>query len=272
MPSSASFRKKVYGYYAKNGRNLPWRHTHDPYNIFVSEIMLQQTQVDRVIPKYQEFIKKYPNFNALANAPLSDVLHLWQGLGYNRRAMALKRAAEEVVRLYSAKLPEDYTKLLNLPGVGQYTAAAVLIFAFNKGLSTIETNIRSVFIENFFNTHKRKVSDKEIAKIARKTLDKKNPRKWHWALMDYGAALKKIGKGANDRARSYRKQPSFKGSRRELRGKIITQLLASKGRGKREKEIAEIIGVSQIQISTVLKTLVNEGLLKKHRNVYTIAD
>ena len=183
------FRTKIRKYYARHRRSFSWRNTSDPYRILVSEIMLQQTQTSRVKEKYPLFIKRFPTIRSLANSKVSDVLITWSGLGYNRRALFLKQATDIAVQKFGGHIPNSYDALRELPGVGPNTAGAILAFAFNKAMPFIETNIRSVFIHHFF-PHKKKVSDKEILPLVAATLDVKDPRNWHYALMDYGVMLK----------------------------------------------------------------------------------
>jgi A/G-specific adenine glycosylase len=219
-----AFIETVWQHYHTAGRqDLPWRQTTDPYRILVSEMMLQQTQVDRVIPKYQAFIKQFPTFKKLATAPLSDVLTLWQGLGYNRRAKHLRECAKEVVSLYKGYLPADETVLRTLPGIGPYTARAVLAFAFNTGLPLIETNVRTVYIHHFFNA-KEHVTDEKILRYIEVTLDRENPREWYYALMDYGSYLKRTVGNNTKQSKHYKKQSTFVGSDRQIRGAIIRYL------------------------------------------------
>ena len=155
----AEFKKIILDYYKKHGRHdLPWRKTHDPYKILVSEIMLQQTQVGRVMAKYKEFIREFPDFKKLAQAPTAKVLKAWSGLGYNRRALYLKRTAERVTNEFQGKLPKDQSMLVDLPGIGPNTAGAICAYSFNMPVVFIETNIRRVFIHFFFNKTKRKIS------------------------------------------------------------------------------------------------------------------
>lgn len=224
MPSVSQFQNIVLDYYASHGRSFPWRKTKNPYNILVSEIMLQQTQASRVIEKYNSFLKRFPTIEKLAKASTISVLKEWQGLGYNRRGLNLKRLAEEVVKNYGGTIPKDYEKLLRLPGIGPATAGDLLAFAWNKPSVVIETNIRTVFIHHFFKD-KTNISDKEITPLINKTLYRKNPRQWYWALMDYGAFLKKTLPNPSRRSRHYIKQSPFRGSNRELRSKILKYLL-----------------------------------------------
>ena len=230
------FRELVWNYYRRHGRDLPWRPPTlplrrdkilDPYRILVSEVMLQQTQVSRVIPKYVLFLKRFPGTRLLARASLRDVLRAWQGLGYNRRALFLHRVARTVIEKYKGKIPEDAEVLKTLPGIGEGTAGAIGAFAFNKPTIFIETNIRRVFLHFFF-TNRKKVRDEEILFLIEKTLDQKSPREWYWALMDYGAILGKEAENPNRRSAHYAKQSPFRGSERELRGKILRFISARK--------------------------------------------
>jgi A/G-specific adenine glycosylase len=220
------FQKIIWTRYKQNKREFPWRNTRDPYRILVSEIMLQQTQTDRVVPKYKAFLKLFPTFKVLARASTTDVLIAWQGLGYNRRALNLKRAAEKVVSDFKNKLPSTLPELISLPGIGHYTAGALLAFAFDLPSPFIETNIRTVYLHFFFND-KVKVHDKEILKMVENTLPQKNIRDWYYALMDYGVLLKKENgrKNINQRSVHYKKQSTFKGSHREMRSKVLKLLL-----------------------------------------------
>ena len=191
--NNTSFIKTVTTYYKKHGRHdLPWRHTTDPYKIAVSEIMLQQTQVARAIEKYNLFIKQFPNIQLLAQAPLSEVLKLWSGLGYNRRAKFLHAMAKTIVTDYDGVFPRTQAALKSLPGIGDYTAGAIAAFAFNNEAFCIETNIRTVYIHHFFPDQKN-ISDAVLLPHIKNTLDTKHPREWYWALMDYGSFLKSQG-------------------------------------------------------------------------------
>jgi A/G-specific adenine glycosylase len=172
-----SFRRTVYDHYRKHYRPMPWRDTRDPYRILVSEIMLQQTQVSRVLEKYKEFIRRFPTMRRLGRAPLADVLAAWQGLGYNRRALALKRLAAEVAARYGGHLPADREALESLPGIGEATAGAIMAYAFNEPAVYIETNIRTVYIHHFFKD-RAGVRDEELVPYIEKTLDRENPREW----------------------------------------------------------------------------------------------
>jgi A/G-specific adenine glycosylase len=184
------FRAAVWDFYTLHGRHtLPWRQTTDPYHIVVSEMMLQQTQVARVIPKYVQFLKLFPTVRRLADAPLGEVLTAWQGLGYNRRAKFLKQTAEIIVYENNGVWPVTFEALRTLPGIGTYTAGAIMNFSYNTLVPLIETNIRTVYLHHFFK-HATAVTDDAIMVHVKRTCDTHAPREWHWALMDYGAHLK----------------------------------------------------------------------------------
>ena len=252
------FQNIIYGHYHAHGRNFPWRQTTDPYHILVSEIMLQQTQTERVINYYGPFIGQFPDFRTLANAKLKDVLKHWQGLGYNRRAICLKKAAEEVVIRYRGKLPESFDEIVTLPGIGTATAGAILAFAFNKPLAFIETNIRRVFIHFFFQD-RQDIRDGEILPLVKKTLDGDNPRQWYYALMDYGAMLKKNVSNPNRRSAHYTRQAPFDGSERQIRGMIIRQLITR--HDMFEQELIDMIDDDPARIKKNLHRLKEEGFL-----------
>jgi len=216
------FREIIYGYYRAYGRDFPWRRTDDPYRILVSEIMLQQTQTSRVVQKYEEFIAALPGFAELAGAPLRVVLGLWQGLGYNRRAIYLQRAAQTVISGHSGVLPSSPELLVKLPGIGPYTAAAVAAIAFRQPTVFIETNIRTVF-HSFFYRDTSRIADKEMLELVEATLDTDHPREWYYALFDYGAMLKREGDA--DYSQYATRQSPFRGSNRQLRGQILRVLL-----------------------------------------------
>lgn len=257
----AAFKRVIYTHYRRAGRtDLPWRHTRDPYAILVSEIMLQQTQVARVEGYYARFIKKFPDFRALARARQSDVLAAWQGLGYNRRALFLKRAAEAVVAQHGGRLPCDRTALEQLPGIGKGTSGSLMAFAFNKPEVFIETNIRRVFIYFFF-PKRRKVTDAELARYIKGSIDKKNPREWYWALMDYGAAMTVARTNPNRRSAHYKKQSSFAGSDRELRGRILRSTLSKKGNKMNVTELFETLAIPRERFIAIIENLKREGFI-----------
>ncbi len=261
------FRKAVYGHYARKGRRLPWRETGDPYRIFVSEIMLQQTQVSRVLKKYPLFIREFPAVEALAKAPLRRVMGVWQGLGYNRRALALRKAAGIIVSRHAGKIPSDRQLLKDLPGVGEATSGAVCAFAFNQPVIFIETNIRSAYLHHFF-PGKNDVSDDELALHLELTLDAKNPRKWYNALMDYGVYLKENNPNPSRKSSRYRKQGGFEGSDRQLRGRMLSYLL--KDRRLNERQLCRKTGSSLKKCKALLISLCKEGLVRNKGGVYSI--
>ena len=258
-----SFQKIIRKHYRAHGRKLPWRKTHDPYKILVSEIMLQQTQVSRVLPKYAPFLKRFPNTHALARAPFSEVLSVWSGLGYNRRAQYLHQTAQEIVSKHKGVFPQTTTELQTLRGVGQSTAGALFAFAFNKPTVFIETNIRSVFIYFFFK-NKKSVLDAEIAPLIEKTLDRHNSREWYYALMDYGVFLKSHYKNPNRKSAHYIKQSSFTGSRREVRGEIIKLLIAHGSLSK--SGMQKHIKSNAAFIKNALAQLTTEGFVDVENN------
>lgn len=219
-------RKKIRAFARTHTRVFPWRQTTDPYRILVSELMLQQTQTARVVPKYEAFLKAFPTARELASASLSEVLTLWQGLGYNRRARFLQESARVIASDGAPKTIEGFEAL---PGVGHYTARAVCAFAYNTYSLFFETNIRTVLIHHFFQGQE-KVSDKELLPCLEALIDKKEARFWYTALMDYGAHLKTVQKSTGHRQSTlYQKQPPLKGSVREVRGEIIKLLTQKKG-------------------------------------------
>lgn len=204
-------------------RAMPWREDTRPYYVLVSELMLQQTQVPRVVPKFAAFIAAFPDERALASASLADVLKLWQGLGYNRRAKFLHQAAQMIVSEYGGRFPENEVDILRLPGVGNNTAGAILAYAFNQPAIYVETNVRTVYIHHFF-ADNFAVDDKQIIELVAATIDRDKPRAFYQALMDYGSWLKGQGVRNTAQSRHYKKQSPLQGSVREVRGQIIKQL------------------------------------------------
>lgn len=204
-------------------RPMPWREDTQPYYVLVSEIMLQQTQVDRVIPKFLAFIEQFPTIQSLASAGLDEVLRLWSGLGYNRRAKFLHEAAKMVVHDFGGVFPNSAEELTKLPGVGANTAGAILAYSFNQPSVFIETNVRSVYFYHLFEGQEM-VDDKILREVVTETVDHEHPREWYWALMDYGSFLKRSGAGLNNKSKHYKKQSPLKGSVREVRGMILKQL------------------------------------------------
>jgi len=266
----AAFRDRVRAFYEKHGRHdMLWRHTDDPYKILVSEIMLQQTQVGRVAEKYPAFITAFPDFAALAKAPQSAVVAAWQGMGYNRRAIALKRCAQQVVSDHGGTLPRDPAILATFPGIGPATASSICAFAFNLPVIFIETNIRRVFIHAFFPGRDR-VDDRELLPLVTRALDRDHPREWYWALMDYGTALKKTVPNPNRRSTAYVKQAPFEGSDRRIRGKILKMLV---GRNRiARKEILIDLGGDPDRAGRILAALEDEGFIVPDRRGYRLRE
>lgn len=265
MANYQKFREKLYVFYRENYRHLPWRVNDlfsekkgNPYTILVSEIMLQQTQVVRVLEKYRSFLKKFPTIKVLAEAPHADVLKAWQGLGYNRRALYLKRTAETVVETYNGKFPTDYQTILSLPGIGQSTAGAIMCFAYNEPVVFIETNVRSVFIHEFFK-NKENISDKELIPRIEKTLDTDHPRDFYYALMDYGVYLKQT-ENHSRKSKHYTKQSTFKGSHREARAKVLKFLLENP-KAKNIKIISQKLSLSEEKVQECIMQLTQEGFI-----------
>ena len=262
-----TFKKLIYDYYAGHGRDFPWRNDITPYHIVVSELMLQQTQTERVVPKYIAFIKQFPDFMTLSTSSLQDILKVWQGLGYNRRALSLKRVAEIVMNQYNGILPEETDVLRALPGIGVYTAAAIRAFAFNKPDVVIETNIRTVFIYLFF-LETDVVSDNAITPLVKKTIDYTNPREWYYALMDYGVMLKRIYKNPGKKSAQYHPQGRYEGSSRQLRGFIIRKLADGP---LFEKDLFMQLDDTSSRIRQIIYDLEQEGfILRKHGKLYIL--
>jgi A/G-specific adenine glycosylase len=262
------FQKLVYAHYLAHGRcDLPWRKTRDPYRILVSEFMLQQTQVSRVIEKYESFLRRFPDFESLARAPLRDVLRAWSGLGYNRRALHLRETARIVVSEHGGRLPADLDRLHSLPGVGRATASAVAAFAFGRAHPFIETNIRTVFIHHFFGRRKR-VSDTEILFLVEQTLDHVDPRAWFYALMDYGVALKKDYPNPSRKSAHHTRQGKFEGSDRQARGMIVKALV---DRSLSESQLSAALGLEPAALRVLVRQLERDGMIVSTRGKLRIA-
>lgn len=262
----SAFKRRVKGYYRSNKRILPWRDVITPYRILISEVMLQQTQVGRVLQKYPAFIARFPDFPALAAASTAQILREWQGMGYNRRGLYLKRIAETVTGDYGDVLPRTIPELDNLPGIGEATAASIAVYAYNIPAVFIETNIRRVYIHHFFKD-RADIDDKEIVPLVEKTLDRENPREWYYALMDYGTYLGKTVTNPNRRSKHYTVQAGFEGSDRQLRGKIIRLLLKGKISGE---ELYRQLIADKERLGKILHDMENEGLIEVQDSMYSI--
>lgn len=258
----------ILDWYDINARDLPWRHTTDPYAILLSEVMLQQTQVSRVVPRFAEWLAAWPDLESLAVAPLSDVLRRWQGLGYNNRAVRLQAcAAVAVARSAPARpagLPRSLAGLMDLPGIGPYTARAVLIFAHNDDLAAVDANVRRVL------THELglppDLSDGELQRTAEAALPRGRSRDWHNALMDYGAlVLTARATGISPRTR----QGAFEGSRRQKRALLLRALLVRSPRTP--AELASELGLTTEDVEDLLRRLSLDGLVSVNRGGASVA-
>lgn len=268
MVSPSQLRRIVYDHYARSGRDMPWRRTRDPYRILVSEIMLQQTQVNRVLDKYGRFIAAFPDIRALARARLEDVLRVWQGLGYNRRALLLHKLARAVIADHAGKIPRDRAVLRTLPGIGDATAGALCAFAFGQPVVFIETNIRAVFLHHFFKG-RTNVPDRLIAPLAGRTLDVEHPREWYYALMDYGSYLKRVTVNPSRRSSLYVRQSRFEGSDRQVRGRILKILLEASPVSV--QRLCVLTGTKMRRCSMIIDSLCSHGLITKKGALCRIA-
>lgn len=264
------FNDILWSFYAKNARNnLPWRQPStdgffDPYKILVSEIMLQQTQVSRVISKYEQWLLEFPTVESLAEAPLSKVLTAWIGLGYNRRAKFLHESAKRIANLN--EFPKTQSELTELPGIGPNTAGAICAYAFNIPVIFIETNIRTVFLFQFFENQEQ-VPDKELVPLIEQTLDHENPREWYWALMDYGTHIKQTKGNYSKNSKHHSVQSRFIGSKRQIRGMVLAMLveMGTATLADLEKQ------VSDPRLTTVLEDLRKEGMIIEKAGLFSLA-
>ncbi len=283
------FRTTILTYYRTHVRDMPWRHHTTLYRIVVSEIMLQQTQVSRVVPKFESFMRKFPDFESLAHAPLRDVLTQWQGLGYNRRAVQLKKLAEMIVTNGDihgeGTLPRTKSALMELPGIGPNTAGSVMAFAYNIPQAFIETNIRSVFIHFFFKKMRRKIHDDEILKLvetsllkissAGKITGKKivNSREWFYALMDYGSYLKSSCPNPSRKSKHHVRQSPFEGSHRQLRARILRSIIEKPRTAQEIEHVLTNIHGKIGQLKTIMKNIADlkkEGFIGEKKSVFHI--
>jgi A/G-specific adenine glycosylase len=255
-----ALKTAVWEHFSHNGRSLPWRQGASPYQVLVSEFMLQQTQVPRVLPKFDSFIGRFPSLEELAQAQLALVLEEWQGLGYNRRARFLHESSRRILAEYGGAIPRAAEALEELPGIGPYTARAISCFAYGSPYAFLETNIKAVFIHFFF-SQEEKVDDDLLLQAAEEALDRERPREWNWALMDYGSALKALVVNPTRKSASYRKQSPFEGSLRKLRGAALRYIV-------REGEatiqaLAAAEGVEEERMGYAVASLVRDRLLSE---------
>ena len=267
------FQRKIY---SQKYRPMAWRETDDPYLILVSEFMLQQTQVQRVKKYFPVFVQSFPTIFTLAQSSLQQVLNVWSGLGYNNRALRLKKTAEKVCESYDGFVPSSLYELVKLPGIGPATAGAIISFAFNLPSVFIETNIRRVYIDHFFQ-NKIGVSDADLFPLIEKTLDKNNPRKWYYALMDTGSAIKNNkSPNPNRRSAQYTNQSPFQGSMRQLRGQIIKILI---DKGPIEKSVLQSSistmsdkSIKKDKFDNAISLLIAEGFLTQKKFLISFKD
>lgn len=260
-------------------RDLPWRDTHDPYAILLSEVMLQQTQVSRVMGRWEQWLETFPTIADLASAPLPPVLELWQGMGYNRRALNLKRCAEEVVAMHDGVVPSDKKALLALPGIGPSTSAGARIFAFRQPDMYLETNVRAVFIHELF-PGRESVADKELVSLVEATCPQDaRVRAWYYALLDYGAYLKKTMPNPTRRSKHYTRQSKFEGSHRQKRAYLLRRVIddalstedlardlaqSERASGRQEPSVEEV--------RAILDELEREGFVMRRGDAWLCAE
>lgn len=261
------FRQAVWSFYHQEKRFFAWRNAIDPYKIVVSEVMLQQTQTQRVIEKFQTFTHEFKTFEELANAPVRAVLAEWVGLGYNRRGLALHGIAQKVINEFDGQLPDDPEVLQTFKGLGPATAASIVAFAFNKPTVFIETNIRAVYLHTFFNDH-QDVTDKELMPLVELTVDYINPREWYYALMDYGVVLKKLYKNPSRKSKHHTTQSKFEGSDRQIRGAII-KVLTQKPSATL-KQLHALFPDQEKRVEKILDGLYKEGFVLKKAHSYRL--
>lgn len=256
-PTAANITKfqcKIFSWWKDNRRNLPWRYTHDPYHILVSEVMLQQTQVSRVLPKYDEFLYLFPDVYALAHASTTKVLKVWKGLGYNRRALYLKKTAEAIVADHYGEFSKSELELIKLPGVGTYTARAILVFAYKSDVAMVDTNIRQIIVHYFFEGVPQK--EKDVQNVADAIMPKGKSWEWHQALMDYGAA--------HTFEHQKKMTTPFKSSNRYIRGKIIDLLRENEWNEKQlVLHVCDIYGRHEDVVCACITGLLRDGLAQK---------
>jgi endonuclease III family protein len=248
------FRELIYQKGRELYRPMPWRDQPTLYYVLVSELMLQQTQVTRVLAKFTEFTTEFPDIESLAAAELTEMLRAWQGLGYNRRAQYLHRASQAI----AAGAPvATLDGLVELPGIGINTAGAIMNYVYQVPTPFIETNIRTVYLNHFF-AGQTAVVDRDILPIVKRTMDQANPRQWFWALMDYGSELKSQGKGKLSASRHYAKQSQFTGSLRQMRGEILRRYVGG-------QSLAEITAELQndSRFMAALDGLRRDGLISR---------
>ena len=259
-----TLQKRLLAWFQTQGRDLPWRQTRDPYAVLVAEVMLQQTQVERVVPKYRAFLERFPTLAALAAAPTADVIRAWAGMGYNRRALHLQRAARAAVQQYGGRLPEDLPGLRRLDGIGPYTAAAVACFALGQQLPVLDTNVKRVLGRIYWGGPG--LAESTLMQTAQDVLPQGRAWEWNQALMDLGATVCRAHKPrcpecpvqascravaghvaasrvADQRATYRAGSAPFQGSPRYYRGRIVARL----------RELAPGAGMEAMVLGSLVK-------------------
>ena len=284
-----AFQRAVVRFYARHKRDLPWRRTHDPYRILVSEVMLQQTQVGRVIPKYRSFLARFPTMRALARARFAEVLRVWLGLGYNGRALRLWRCARTIVRESGGKLPADVAQLERLPGIGPYTAAAVAAIAFGAQVPAVDVNVRRVLTRAL--AGRDQISPSRVSLLAQAAMPKSSAAAWSQALMDIGslyckasprcqdcplrvsceyvrASRDRLGRAQGTNAHRARRANAFVGSGRFYRG-LVMRVLARRtpvSVGVLGREVKKGFSVTDgAWLQALLASLERDGLVRFDR-------
>jgi A/G-specific adenine glycosylase len=257
------FQKKIFQFYHNNKRDLPWRKTTDPYKILLSEFMLQQTQVSRVIGYYQKWIAQWPSISDLAHASRKEVLQSWMGLGYNSRAIYLHKSAKIIMDEYSGDILKAIKNYQMLPGIGPYTSQAVQIFALNEDIITVDTNIRRIYLYEF--QLPNDTPDKDLWQLAHRCLPLGRSREWHNALMDYGAEYLTSRKtGISPRTR----QSKFEGSDRQMRAKILQRLLK---KSVTKQDIQNMLGIEEKRLQHILNKMIKEKLIIRKNHKYALS-
>ena len=265
-PSRQEFIDTVYSQGKLAYREMPWRGISDPYGVLVSEVMLQQTQVSRALGRWERFMERFPTVEALARASVGEVLEEWQGLGYNRRALSLKRACEQCLAETGGELPRTVDGLKKLPGIGPSTAAGVVAFAYNRPAVYLDTNVRTVFISELF-PQAVQVRDRDLVPLVEDTCPEEDPRTWYYALLDYGVILKSQGVNPSRRSAQYARQSSFEGSHRQKRAEVLRAVLEQPGIARSELKARLDAFESghgrsacdDAEFDSIVEDLVNEG-------------
>ena len=267
-----AFRERIREQGRLHRRDLPWRYIEDPYAVLVSEVMLQQTQVKRVLDYWPRFLALFPTIDALASAGTSDVLEQWQGLGYNRRALALKRCADICAAEHGGRLPQTADELVKLPGIGPATAAGVVAFALDRPALYLETNVRTVFLHELF-PGEEGIKDAALIPLVELACPADGVRDWYYALLDYGAHLKATLPNPSRRSAHHTRQSAFEGSRRQKRAELVRIVLAAGPEGIDAAEAGALLneterragrdGVGDEEIASIIDDLASEGFFKR---------